>query len=53
MLAEAAPTATLRIQRRPPASTPDSAATTKAPAAAQDPLGTVAWPVEPGGEEKG
>jgi hypothetical protein len=53
MLAEAAPTATLRIQRRPPASTPDSAATTKAPAAAQDPLGTVAWPVEQGGEEKG
>ncbi|MDT5079808.1 MAG: hypothetical protein QOJ80_4445 [Mycobacterium sp.] len=37
VLAEAAPTATLRIQRRPVAS--------------QDPLGTVAWPVEPGAAE--
>jgi hypothetical protein len=34
VLAEAAPTATLRIQRRPVAS--------------EDQLGTVAWPVEPG-----
>jgi hypothetical protein len=48
VLAEAAPTATLRIQRRP-----ESDATMRAPVASDDPLGTVAWPIDPGaGEEK-
>ena len=54
VLAEAAPTATLRIQRRPVGSSPvsDSDATRKAPASTPDPLATTAWPVDPGAAER-